>query len=136
MGSYRELIVWQQAHQNLLDILEVVERFPQRRAAWEIERQLVRSASSIGANIAEGQGRQRFGRRVADCRSFYEIAYGSATETDNWLQVVTDLHWADDEMIKGIRKRNDEIMRMLYALIDRQSTALNIAHDSRLSTHD
>lgn len=47
-----------------------------------IGNQLVRSADSIGANIAEGAGRGAF----QDNRRFVRIARGSLNETKHWLR--------------------------------------------------
>jgi four helix bundle protein len=47
-----------------------------------VGKQLVRSAHSIGANIAEGAGRGRF----LDNRRFVRIARGSLNETKHWLR--------------------------------------------------
>ncbi|MFH1098627.1 MAG: four helix bundle protein [Candidatus Uhrbacteria bacterium] len=121
MASYRDLIAWRRAHDNLLTIIKLVQRLPRRSAAWEIERQLIGAAGSIGANIAEGQGRQMQGRRFADCRNFFEVAYASAAETDNWLQVLRDSGWIESEAVAAIQSRNEEVMRMLFALIERQT---------------
>ena len=47
-----------------------------------VGRQLINSADSIGANIAEGTGRGSF----ADNRRFAKIARGSLFETKHWLR--------------------------------------------------
>jgi four helix bundle protein len=57
-------------------------------AAWDIfakntvGQQLVRAADSIGANIAEGNGR----RDTKDNRRFVRIAWGSLNETQHFLR--------------------------------------------------
>lgn len=45
-------------------------------------KQIVRSADSIGANIAEGEGRGSY----QDNRRFIKIARGSLQETQHWLR--------------------------------------------------
>lgn len=47
-----------------------------------IGKQIVRSADSIGANIAEGSGRGAY----QDNRRFVKIARGSLNETQHWLR--------------------------------------------------
>ncbi len=49
--SFRELTVWQKSHQLFLDIANDVELFPKKRVAWIIADQILRSSSSISANI-------------------------------------------------------------------------------------
>lgn len=47
-----------------------------------IGKQIVRSADSVGANIAEGSGRWNY----QDNRRFVKIAIGSLYETKHWLR--------------------------------------------------
>jgi four helix bundle protein len=51
-------------------------------ALWTVGAQLVRSTDSIGANIAEGLGRES----RADQRRFLVIARASLRETEHWLE--------------------------------------------------
>jgi four helix bundle protein len=66
----------------------VADKIWQIVLAWDpfargtIGKQLVRSADSIGANIAEGSGRGSF----KDNRRFVRIARGSLNETKHWLR--------------------------------------------------
>lgn len=47
-----------------------------------VGKQIVRSVDSVGANIAEGEGRGSF----QDNRRFVKIARGSLQETQHWLR--------------------------------------------------
>ena len=51
--SFRDLIVWQKAHQFVLAIYNSTKQFP-REEIFALTSQLRRAAVSIAANISEG----------------------------------------------------------------------------------
>jgi len=57
-ASFEDLIVWQKAHQFFLDVVRDADAFNRSMAARVIANQVLRSASSISSNIAEGFGRR------------------------------------------------------------------------------
>jgi four helix bundle protein len=74
--------------------------------------QLRRAASSIPANIAEGNGR-------ASTREFLRhisIAVGSLCEVETFLQLALRLHFGDAAAIDGVLKLLAEEGRMLRGL--------------------
>jgi four helix bundle protein len=82
MRDFRQLTSWQRAHALSIVLYEVVRRFP-REDRFAVGDQLRRSALSIGANIAEGAGRQS----PADYARFLSMAVASANEVENHLLV-------------------------------------------------
>lgn len=83
MGTlgFEELRVYQLAETLSDQIWDVVTRW-EDLAKGTVGRQLVRSADSIGANIAEGSGRGTY----KDNQRFVKIARGSLYETRHWLR--------------------------------------------------
>ncbi|NEZ57551.1 four helix bundle protein [Leptolyngbyaceae cyanobacterium CCMR0081] len=79
--GFKELEVYQLAEELADEVWRIV-------AGWDffakdtVGKQLVRAADSIGANLAEGNGRGSF----RDNRRFINIARGSLTETQHWLR--------------------------------------------------
>jgi len=79
--GFEQLSVYQLAEKLADHIWKIVKR-------WEtfdrntVGGQLIRSADSIGANVAEGTGRGSF----QDNRRFIRIARGSLYETRHWLR--------------------------------------------------
>jgi len=79
--NFENLRVYQLAEQLADEIWNIVLRW-NTFARDTVGRQVVRSADSIGANIAEGTGRHSF----QDNRRFVRVARGSLYETQHFLR--------------------------------------------------
>jgi len=78
-----------------------------------IGKQLVNSADSIGANIAEGTGRSSF----ADNRRFAKIARGSLFEVKHWLRRAYNRKLLSETEINILQKLIGELTPKLSAYI-------------------
>ena len=76
-----------------LDVINFCDGLPNRRAAWVISDQLLRSATSIGANVIEAQAASS--RR--EYKRYFEIALKSSNETIYWLNLTKDSNLADQD---------------------------------------
>lgn len=108
---FTDLSVWKKAHGLFLAILDDVEKFPSGRSTVILTDQLVRSAGSISANIAEGFNRSR--RKFVNS---LDIALGEANETENWLYKVRDGRLIALQTAKQRLRAIIEIEKMLSAL--------------------
>ena len=82
-----------------------------RRQDADLARQMVRSASSIAANVAEGS------RRVGKDRThFLRIAAGSAEETRTHLQVAIAWGYLQPSQVEGAAKLLDRQLSLLWGL--------------------
>jgi len=109
--DFRELIVWQRAHQVVLFVYRVTSGFP-RDERFEITRQMRRAAVSIPANIAEGCGRTS----ARDMARFLQIAMGSACELEYFSILATDLGLASAAELTELAEGTREIKKMLTSL--------------------
>lgn len=80
MKDFRNLKVWEKAHQLTLEIYRSTKLFP-REEMYGLISQMRRCSASIGANIAEGCGKRGNG----EFQRFLQIASGSASELDYHL---------------------------------------------------
>jgi len=78
-----------------------------------VGKQLVRAADSIGANLAEGCGRQSF----QDNRRFVRIARGSLNETRHWLRRAYERKLLDDDKVAVVKPLLDELAARLNAYL-------------------
>jgi four helix bundle protein len=79
-----------------------------------VGKQLVRSADSIGANIAEGAGRGSY----QDNRRFIRIARGSANETKHWLRRSYKRKLMTAVQVAAVRNLIDELAPKLNAYLN------------------
>jgi four helix bundle protein len=113
MGNYQELVFYQKARQVVKAVDALIKSWPKTMQAQEISRQLFRSATSVGANIAEGHGRHEGTEYI----HYLIIAQGSANETEYWLHTAQDCGLGKSETIIEIVNLNNEVIRMITSTI-------------------
>lgn len=94
-----------------LSIIALADTLPNKRSAWIIADQLIRCATSIGANLIEAKASSS----RLEYKKFYEIALKSANETIYWLELLRDSKLATAETINPLLQEVIEIANMLGA---------------------
>jgi len=84
--SFKDLIVWQKAHQLVLEIYKFSTQLP-KDEKFGISSQIKRAAVSVPANISESFGRVGLKDKIR----FLYIANGSLEETKYFLLLIEDL---------------------------------------------
>src|SRR5690554_2105438 len=103
-SPFEKLDVWRKAHELTLDIYRLTDYFPTKEN-YRIKSQLCRAASSICANIVEGNARGSF----KDYLRFLYIARGSLDETRYFLILSKDLSYLTEEQYQTINAKSLEI---------------------------
>jgi four helix bundle protein len=112
MQNYKDLKVWEKAHQFTLGVYRVSKSFP-REEIYGLTSQLRRAASSIPANISEGCGKNT----KPDLANFLNISLGSSNEAEYFILLAKDLDYISTEDYEILIKLINEIKAMLIALI-------------------
>ena len=112
MQDFRNLKVWQKAHELVLEVYQATRKYP-KEELFSLTQQTRRSSMSIPTNIAEGCGRGS----DADFVRFLWIANGSAKELDYQLLLAKDLGFLDAAVYASQYAILNEIKRMLSGLI-------------------
>ncbi len=111
--SFTNLKVYQLSEQLADEIWNIVQEWNQF-AKDTIGKQVVRSSDSIGANIAEGEGRYN----SQDNRRFIKIARGSLYETRHWLRRAYARNLLTTEQINKLQPIIDELSPKLNAYLN------------------
>ena len=105
--TFRDLVVWQKAHEFVLGVYQYSAGFP-RSETYALTSQLRRAAISIAANIAEGFRR----RGDADKVRMLNIAQGSIEECRYYLILAHDLNYGERQELATLL---EEVSRILDA---------------------
>jgi four helix bundle protein len=114
MQNFKDLLLWQEAHQAVLKIYKLSEDFP-KNEVFGITSQLRRAAVSMPCNIAEGCGRYT----SKDFANFLQIALGSTNETDYLTLLAKDLNYLSENQFVAIQDQLNKVRAMNINLIDK-----------------
>lgn len=109
--SYRDLKVWSKSMEFAEIVYAIAKKMP-KEERYGLTSQMLRSAASVPANIAEGY--QRGSRR--DYANFIGIARGSLAETETHLLLASRVGLLSCDTVAPALEVADELSRMLRAL--------------------
>ncbi|MEM6979895.1 MAG: four helix bundle protein [Planctomycetota bacterium] len=114
MKNFKDLRVWESAHQFVLALYRHTQHFPSDER-FGLTSQIRRAAASVPSNIAEGCGRNG----DVELARFCDIAMGSASETEYQLLLARDLGYLPIEIYNELERDLQSMRRMLNAFIQR-----------------
>jgi four helix bundle protein len=120
-SDFRRLIVWQKAMDLTMEVYSLVKLLP-REETYSLADQMRRSAVSIPANIAEGQGRDT----DKEYNRFISIARGSLWELLTHIEICERLGYISTVQSTKARDLITEISKMLLALSKAISPKSNV----------
>ncbi len=94
-----------------LDIISLVSTLPQNRSSWVLGDQVLRSGTSIGANLTEASASSS----RLEFKKFHEIALKSANETKYWLLLLQDSKIAETNRTTPLLQEVTELANMIAA---------------------
>lgn len=112
--DFRSLTVYQKAKELANEICKLSERFPPSER-YESTSQIRRAATSVAANIAEGNGQCYPSKEL----TFINTAIGSLCETRYWLEFAYDQDFVPQAEYERLDALCLEITKMLYGYMRR-----------------
>ena len=116
--KFEDIQAWQKARELSVRIYRISSADDFGKD-YELRGQIRRSAVSITANIAEGQGR----RTDRDFAHFLNISLGSVAETKSHMYLAMDLGYVSEAAFNEIYEKLDEIGKMVFPLISHLRTS-------------
>ncbi len=95
-----------------LRIIKLVEYLKLERKEFLLSKQVMRSGTSIGANIEEAIGAQS----RKDFHAKVSIAYKEARETHYWLRLLRESEYLPESAADSIIQDCDEILKILGSI--------------------
>lgn len=110
--TYMDLQVWKKS-MDLVECVYALTKDLPKEEQFGLISQLRRAAISIPSNIAEGYTRSS----TKDYIRFLSIARGSAAELETQLLICNRLSYLDTKQTQSAFELNNEILKMLCAII-------------------
>lgn len=109
----QETVLRTRTKQFALRIIRLVDSLPNKRAATVIGEQLLRSATSVGANYRAAQR----ARSRAEFRAKLGIVEEEADESVYWIELLMESGLVKQELLEDLHREANEITAMVVASI-------------------
>ncbi len=94
-------------------IIKFSESQRKQKTPWCLTDQLIRSATSIGANVVEAKASSSRKEYI----NFFQIALKSANETIYWLLIFKEIETIDKDQLSKLFNEVDEIARIIASSV-------------------
>ncbi len=84
-----------------------------KKKEYVMSRQILKSGTSIGANVKEGE----YGQSAADFISKMSIALKEAAETSYWLELLAETDYITQEQFESINSDCTELIKILTSIV-------------------
>lgn len=109
----KESILRNKSYDFAIQIVKTYKFISSNKKEYLVSKQLLRSGTSIGANIREAE----FPRSNKDFISKMSIALKESNETDYWRSILNDTDYIDSATYNILTSLNNELIKMLVSTI-------------------
>ncbi len=95
-----------------ISIIKLSIQLPNTQEGRVLKNQITKSGTSVGANYREANR----SRSKADFANKIRISEAEASETVYWLEIIEELEWLNNEIIKPISIEANELLAMYTAI--------------------
>ena len=116
-----ESIMLDKAKDFAVEIVDLCRNIKETKRENVLTNQLLRSGTSIGANIHES----KYGHGTADFIAKMQIALKECYESEYWLELLNRTGYIPDEQYKSLQNTCGSIRRMLISSINTTKSNAN-----------
>ncbi len=109
----KDNVTYEKAYKFAIRIVKAYQYLCSEKKEYVLSKQMLRSGTSIGANIAEANG----AISNADFSNKISIAYKESLETKYWLSLLKDTNYIDEKIFNSMHKDADELGKILFATL-------------------
>jgi four helix bundle protein len=118
----RDNIVMDKSFAFAVKIVKLVKSVQDQKKEYLLTKQLIRSGTSIGANVREGNNAES----KADFIHKLSIAQKECSETIYWLELLKETEYISEEQFQSVQTNAVELIKLLTSIL--KSTKFNINH--------
>ncbi len=115
MAEARENIIQQKSFAFAVRIIKLNKYLVEKKKEFVLSKQILKSGTSIGANVEEAIG--GFSRK--DFRAKLSIAYKESRETEYWLKLLFETDYIDKKMFESMFEDCKELSKILFVIINK-----------------
>ena len=108
-----ENLIQNKSYAFAIRMVKLFQHLSKKKNEFVLSNQLLRSGTSIGANVEESIG----GQSRADFIAKMSIAYKEARETLYWLRLLHDTHYLSPTEFQSLFTDADELCRILSSIL-------------------
>ena len=112
-SSKRRNVVQEKSYAFAVRIVRMYQHFSLEKREFVLSKQVLRSGTSVGANVEEAIG----GLSKKDFAARMGIAYKEARETSYWLRLLNDSGYIDDAAFASMHNDCEELLKLLYTIV-------------------
>lgn len=108
----KDNVILDKSYQFAIEIIELYKKLKFDNKEYILSSQLLRSGTSIGANMEEANGAQT----RKDFFSKVTIAYKEARETHYWLRLLRDTNFIEKEIAEDLLNKAYELLKIIGSI--------------------
>ena len=108
----KDNVVLEKSYALALRMVKLYKYLMEEKKEFVLSKQILRSGTSIGANIEEAMGAQS----EKDFLSKISIAYKEARETKYWLKLLNDSEYLEEKQAQSLFQDIEEMLKLLGSI--------------------